>query len=121
MKNSFYEFKHNALTPRSGPPAHEVDNEPELNPETLEIVMHRVPVKKVLHVLPESFYIGLEQNQQIKSCCRHPENHSIEGWKSHPREPAPDVYIFYCDCCNNKHRVFCCGETDLRPIWNRTL
>lgn len=58
----------------------------------------------------------LEQNQMIASCCRHPENHEVEARKSHPDEPAPDIYIFYCGC-GRKHRFFCVGQTDKRPVW----
>lgn len=125
-------YTHGRLLPRSGLNEQEVQEFEKIpfnqevggkiiNPETLEIVMQRVPVKEVLHIIPERFLMNLEQNQKISTCCRHPENHYIEGWKSHPREPAPDIYIFYCDCCNRKHHIFCLGETDLRPIWNRTL
>jgi hypothetical protein len=59
----------------------------------------------------------LEQNQQIRSCCRHPENHEVEGFKSHPDEPVTDIYIFHCKC-GRKHRFFCVGMTDdHRPEW----
>lgn len=67
--------------------------------------------------LPEKFKNYLEHNQKIASCCRHPENHDIEALKSHPEEPAPDIYIFHCTC-GRKHRIFCVGATDEhRPIW----
>lgn len=59
---------------------------------------------------------GLEQNQLIQSCCRHPENHEVEALKSHPDEPAPDIYIFHCTC-GRKHRFFCVGQEDTRPEW----
>lgn len=72
--------------------------------------------------LPEGFiplkYIeALEHNQQIASCCRHPENHEIEARKSHPDEHAPDIYIFTCSC-GRQHRRFCVGEMDERPMWD---
>lgn len=71
--------------------------------------------------LPEGFLKqkhieGLEQNQKISSCCRHPENHDVEARKSHPDEIAPDIYIFHCTC-GKKHRFFCVGFTDERPVW----
>lgn len=58
----------------------------------------------------------LEHDQTIRSCCRHPENHEIEAFKSHPDEPCPDIYIFHCGC-GRKHRFFCVGRTDTRPAW----
>lgn len=58
----------------------------------------------------------LEHNQQIASCCRHPENHKVEALKSHPDEQAPDIYVFHCTC-GRKHRFFCVGRTDERPVW----
>jgi hypothetical protein len=74
--------------------------------------------------LPEGFLKTrhiehLEQNQLIASCCRHPENHEVEVLKSHPDEPAPDIYVFHCDKCKRKHRFFCVGQTDeKRPMWD---
>lgn len=66
---------------------------------------------------PRLYERNLEQNQQIASCCRHPEDHEIEGFKSHPDEEVTDIYIFHCTC-GRKHRVFCIGfEDDLRPEW----
>jgi len=59
---------------------------------------------------------NLEQNQFLASCCRHPENHEIEARKSHPDEPAADIYIFHCGC-GRQHRVFCVGQEDDRPEW----
>jgi hypothetical protein len=59
----------------------------------------------------------LEQNQQIAGCCRHPENHEVEALKSHPGEQLPDIYIFHCSC-GKKHRFFCIGRTDTRPMWD---
>jgi hypothetical protein len=86
-------------------------------PET--IVSHS-PRRKVAD-FPEGFLKPnhiqrLEQNQKIASCCRHPENHEVEALKSHPDEPAPDVYIFHCQC-GRKHRFFCVGQDDERPEW----
>lgn len=90
-------------------------------PKTAIKVLKTVPVKLVENSLKTKWFETLEQNQKIASCCRHPENHSIEGWKSNPTEPAPDVYIFTCDCCGNQHHFFCAGEIDVRPVWNNTI
>lgn len=87
-------------------------------PETTTPACPRVKVAE----LPDGFLKKnhierLEQNQQIASCCRHPENHEVEAMKSHPAEPAPDIYIFHCTC-GRKHRFFCVGRTDERPEWD---
>lgn len=66
--------------------------------------------------LKQGWIDHLEQNQKIASCCRHPENHEVEARKSHPDEPAPDIYIFHCQC-GRQHRFFCVGMTDTRPEW----
>lgn len=66
--------------------------------------------------LKQSHIEALEHNQKISSCCRHPENHDVEAMKSHPDEPAPDIYIFHCTC-GKKHRFFCVGNKDRRPEW----
>jgi hypothetical protein len=69
--------------------------------------------------LPSKFFEAMEHNQQLRSCCRHPENHEIEARKSHPDEQAPDIYIFHCTC-GRKHRRFFVGATDRpegRPYW----
>jgi hypothetical protein len=67
--------------------------------------------------LPARLYEkNLEQNQLLASCCRHPENHEIEAFKSHPDEPCADIYVFYCPC-GRKHRRFMLGAGDVRPEW----
>jgi hypothetical protein len=66
--------------------------------------------------LKQNHIEALEQNQKIASCCRHPENHEVEALKSHPDEPAADIYIFHCSC-GRKHRFFCVGQADSRPEW----
>lgn len=88
-------------------------------PHTQVVACPRVKVAD----LPEGFLKQnhierLEQNQQIASCCRHPENHEVEALKSHPDEKAPDIYVFHCTC-GKKHRFFCVGQTDdKRPQWD---
>lgn len=89
-------------------------------PETQVPACPRVKVAD----LPEGFvplkYIeGLEHNQLIASCCRHPENHEIEARKSHPDEEAPDIYVFHCTC-GRKHVRWLLGQHDdvPRPIWD---
>lgn len=59
---------------------------------------------------------ALDHNQQVASCCRASENHEIEARKSHPDEPAPDVYVLHCTC-GRQHRFFCVGMEDKRPEW----
>ena len=68
--------------------------------------------------LPLKFVTALEQNQQIASCCRHPENHDIEAWFSCEAEEAkgvPDIYILHCTC-GRRHVRFCVGG-GVRPFW----
>lgn len=89
-------------------------------PETIEEACPRVKVADFPpgHI-PTKFFEALEHNQQIASCCRHPENHEIAAFRSHPDERVPDIYIFYCGC-GRKHRRFMCARTDnvRRPIWS---
>lgn len=66
--------------------------------------------------LKQSHIEALEHNQKISSCCRHPENHSVAAFRSHPEEDAPDIYEFYCTC-GRTHRFLCVGKTDHRPTW----
>jgi len=87
-------------------------------PETMVLACPRVRVADLPEdFLKKSHIEHLEQNQQISGCCRHPENHEVEGFKSHPAEKAADIYIFHCTC-GRKHRFFCVGETDYRPMWD---
>lgn len=90
--------------------------EGEIRPETITPACPRYPVKKLEGLIPVKFIECLEQNQLIKSCCRHPENHDIEAFKSHPDEKAPDIYVFHCTC-GRKHTRFCIGGGDVRPVW----
>jgi hypothetical protein len=87
-------------------------------PETLKQACPRVKVRDLPKGhLKKKHIESLEHNQLLKLCCRHPENHEVEALKSHPDELAPDIYIFHCNKCNNKHRFFCVGEADERPMW----
>lgn len=88
----------------------------QVMPATQVPGFRRVKVSEVAEVIPQRYFEALEHNQQIASCCRHPENHEIEALKSNPDEPAPDIYIFHCQC-GRKHRRFCVGQTDTRPVW----
>lgn len=76
----------------------------------------RIKVAKLGNLLPTKYLEALEHNQQISSCCRHPENHDIEAFKSTPDQTAPDIYIFHCHC-GKQHRRFCIGGGDVRPFW----
>ena len=66
--------------------------------------------------IPIKYIEALEQNQLISSCCRHPENHEIEAWKSNENETSPDIYVFHCTC-GRKHTRFIVGGGDIRPVW----
>lgn len=88
----------------------------DVRPSTLIRVCKRHPVRQLLELIPKRYLETLEQNQQIRSCCRHPEEHDIEAFKSKPEELAPDVYIFHCTC-GRKHTRFCTGGGDVRPVW----
>jgi hypothetical protein len=91
------------------------------------IACTRHPAEKLRHVLPVKFFEALEHNQQIATCCRHPENHDIEAFYSNAQErwrdkdPArdmpnpPDIYIMHCTC-GRQHRRFCVGSGE-RPFW----
>lgn len=110
---------HNTLTPaQKAAKRHGAVTKGQVLPETQVAACPRVKVADLPEgFLPKRYFEALEQNQQIASCCRHPENHDIEALKSHPDEPAPDIYIFHCTC-GRKHRRFCVGATDdNRPVW----
>ena len=67
--------------------------------------------------LPLRWAEAMEQNQQIASCCRHPENHEISAWYSCDAERAkgtPDLYVFHCPC-GRVHRRLCCGGNPMTP------
>lgn len=76
----------------------------------------RIAVAKLGNLIPTKYIEAMEQNQQIASCCRHPEQHDIEAMKSKADEAAPDIYIFHCTC-GKQHRRFCVGGGDIRPYW----
>lgn len=66
--------------------------------------------------IPIRYIEALEQNQQISSCCRHPENHEISAWYTSGAEAAkeaPDVYILHCTC-GRSHARMCVGGTPMR-------
>jgi hypothetical protein len=74
----------------------------------------RIPVARCPVRVPVKWIEALEHNQQISSCCRHPENHDISAWYSSPEDAAkgiPDIYIFHCTC-GRSHRRFCVGGSN---------
>ena len=89
-------------------------------PETQVLACPRVKVSDLPEgfIPPKYYEKNLEQNQLIAGCCRHPENHEIEAFKSHPDEELPDVYVFHCTC-GRKHTRWLLGQVDdvARPIW----
>lgn len=85
-------------------------------PFTQVLACKRHPVRKLLGLIPSKYIEALEQNQMLHSCCRHPENHDIEAFKSRAEEDVPDIYVFHCTC-GRKHRRFCIGGGDERPVW----
>jgi hypothetical protein len=84
-------------------------------PVTLALACKRIAVAKVRDLIPLKWIEALEQEQQIASCCRHPENHEIEAFRSRPEEREPDIYIFHCPCGRMQRRV-CAGGGE-RPVW----
>lgn len=88
-------------------------------PGTIVPACPRYPVRKLMdrNLLPVKYLEALEHNQKLASCCRHPENHEIEALKSDASQPVPDIYIFHCTC-GRKHRRFCVGGGDVRPVWH---
>lgn len=78
----------------------------------------RVPVPDCPARIPAKFIEALEHNQQIASCCRHPENHEISAWYSSPADKAkgvPDIYKFHCPCGRDHTRFMVGGGK--RPFW----
>jgi hypothetical protein len=88
----------------------------DARPVTMVLACKRHPVRKLRGLIPDRFLEALEHNQLIALCCRHPEDHEIEAWRSRPEETAPDIYIFHCRC-GKQHRRFCLGGGDERPMW----
>lgn len=87
-------------------------------PATNEQSCPRVPVASFPAGFLKARHIeAMEYNQKLASCCRHPENHEVEGRKSHPAEPRTDIYIFHCTC-GRRHVMFCVGLGDTRPEWS---
>jgi hypothetical protein len=90
-------------------------------PQTQAIACPRVKVADLPEgfIPPKYYERSNEQNQSIASCCRHPENHEVSAWKTHPDEELPDVYKFHCSC-GKTHVHWLVGVVDdvPRPIWN---
>ena len=79
-------------------------------PETTILVCDRIPVKRILHLIPDHWLARFKNRNEmpkIKECCRASEDHDIEAFKSRPEEKALDIYIFHCNTCAGIHRVFC--------------
>jgi hypothetical protein len=84
-----------------------------------KLACKRHPVAKLLHLLPPKYLTQLETNEKLEACCRRPIEHDIEAFYSPlgERENVPDIYIMHCTC-GRKHRRFCVGGGDQRPMWD---
>ncbi len=108
-----------------------IRNPPEMH--THKMACQRVKVSECPSKIPTKWIEALEQNQQISSCCRHPENHDIMAFHSpsaervfRPDDPSdpdvgrwitvPDIYMFICDGCQRIHRRPICGGGE-RIAW----
>jgi hypothetical protein len=70
--------------------------------------------------LPLKYVEQYEQNQELHSCCRHPERGEIEARFSCVEaavEGIPNIYIYHCGGCGRQHRRFCVGGGE-RPFWD---
>jgi len=82
------------------------------------LACRRRKVVEIRNRLPDKYITGLERNQLIASCCRHPEEHEVEAFYSCDDEldkRTPDIYIFHCTC-GRRHTYFCVG-TGPRATW----
>jgi len=84
----------------------------------------RIPVERIKESIPTKWFEAMEHNQQIKTCCRSPQNHDIEAHYTCEEEQAkgaPDLYIFHCKTCGCRHiRLMSEGRnggSNLRIIW----
>lgn len=106
---------------------------PVFNKSTHVVACIRHPVKKLARgLIPQYMIEWLEQKQELSHCCRHPENHDLIAFKSHPDETAPDIYVFICPESHYlgrtedgeevwgeaHHTRFMIGGGDVRPVWD---
>lgn len=78
-------------------------------PETRVLTCPRRPVASFKPgYIPWQIMEPMEHDQKLSSCCRHPENHDIEAWKSNPNVKGPDQYIFTC-ACGKRHTNWILG------------
>jgi hypothetical protein len=98
--------------------------------DQLRLACVRTPLRKLGALIPKRLYErNLEQNQKVAVCCRHAEEHDVEAFYScaeNADRKIPDIYVFHCNGCGRKHRVFCVGGSagsgpdapmELRPFW----
>ena len=93
------------------------------------VAFKRISVEKCPAKIPLKWIEQQEQNQQIASCCRHPENHDIVALYSSQHDQdlgMPDIYVLICKEQHDfgdgiigeaHHRKFCVGG-GARPGWD---
>jgi hypothetical protein len=78
------------------------------------------PVDRIRQLFPEEMLTVMENNQQLKICCRHVDNHLVEARYTsaqQARSGVPDYYIFHCTECGCRHHQAMHGIGDVRPKW----
>lgn len=61
-------------------------------------------------MVPQKWRDTLEQNQEIKLCCRHMENMSGQLYKTSPKLAAADLMTATCSKCGCIHKRWFVGE-----------
>jgi hypothetical protein len=55
--------------------------------------------------MPAHYLAALEDNNNLRPCCRKAQDHQVEMVKTHADAAGPDLIIFHCTCGRKHYRV----------------
>lgn len=70
------------------------------------------PTKKVSQILNNisaKTLKSMEDNPDLKPCCRNAMNHDVDVVKTHEDAKDPDMLVFTCSCGRKHYRVALAG------------
>ncbi len=65
-----------------------------------------------LNRIPAKFILHQQNNEELKDCCRKPENLKYEYRKTRAEFTRPDLFVMQCGCGCNHYRLGVDGPRD---------
>lgn len=62
------------------------------------------PVREVADQIPYKYISGIQENPNVKDCCKDPDNLTYQTFKTDPTLEQPNMAELKCTVCGCRHR-----------------